>query len=245
MARWLFISDLHLTGERPEANEQFFRFLGEEAAGAQALCVLGDLFEYWIGDDELDAPDGDPLAREAVRALRSLTQSGVAVHFMHGNRDFLIGAGFAAATGISLLEDPTVLKVAGVPTLLMHGDTLCTDDHDYQAWRRTARSPGWRREFLAAPLAERRKRILQMREKSRQVVAAKPAEIMDVNDAAVRDAFRRHEVRRLIHGHTHRSAYHQVEVNGSRCERWVLPDWYGDGGGYLAVDEMGAQLVSF
>jgi UDP-2,3-diacylglucosamine hydrolase len=138
-----------------------------------------------------------------------------------------------------------VLKVAGVPTLLMHGDTLCTDDHDYQAWRRTARSPAWQGEFLAAPLAERRKRILQMREKSRQVVAAKPAEIMDVNDAAVRDAFRRHEVRRLIHGHTHRSAYHQVEVNGARCERWVLPDWYGDGGGYLAVDEMGAQLVSF
>ena len=245
MARWLFISDLHLTGERPEANEQFFRFLGEEAAGAQALCVLGDLFEYWIGDDELEDSDGDPLAREAVRALRSLTQSGVAVYFMHGNRDFLIGNGFAAATGISLLEDPTVLKVAGIPTLLMHGDTLCTDDHDYQAWRRTARSPGWQREFLAASLAERRKRILQMREKSRQVVAAKPAEIMDVNDAAVRDAFRRHEVRRLIHGHTHRSAYHQVEVNGSRCERWVLPDWYGDGGGYLAVDEMGARLVSF
>jgi len=245
VARWLFISDLHLSGERPEANEQFFRFLGEEAAGAQALCVLGDLFEYWIGDDELEAADGDPLAREAVRALRSLTQSGVAVHFMHGNRDFLIGSGFAAATGISLLEDPTVLKVAGVPTLLMHGDTLCTDDHDYQAWRRTARSPDWQREFLAAPLAERRKRILQMREKSRQVVAAKPAEIMDVNDAAVRDAFRRHEVRRLIHGHNHRSAYHQVEVNGARCERWVLPDWYGDGAGYLAVDEMGAQLVSF
>ena len=245
MARWLFISDLHLSGERPEANEQFFRFLGEEAAGAQALCVLGDLFEYWIGDDELEAADGDPLAREAVRALRSLTQSGVAVHFMHGNRDFLIGSGFAAATGISLLEDPTVLKIAGVPTLLMHGDTLCTDDHDYQAWRRTARSPDWQREFLVAPLSERRKRILQMREKSRQVVAAKPAEIMDVNDGAVRDAFRRHEVRRLIHGHTHRSAYHQVEVNGARCERWVLPDWYGERGGYLTVDEMGARLVSF
>ena len=245
MARRLFISDLHLSGERPEANEQFFRFLGDEAAGAQALCVLGDLFEYWIGDDELEAPDGDPLAREAVRALRSLTQSGVAVHFMHGNRDFLIGSGFAAATGISLLDDPTVMDVAGVPTLLMHGDTLCTDDHDYQAWRRTARSPGWQHEFLGAPLAERRKRILQMREKSRQVVAAKPADIMDVNDAAVRDAFRRHEVRRLIHGHTHRSAYPPVEVNGARCERWVLPDWYGDGGGYLAVDEMGARLVSF
>jgi UDP-2,3-diacylglucosamine hydrolase len=245
VARWLFISDLHLTGERPEANEQFFRFLNEEAAGAHALCVLGDLFEYWIGDDELDASDGDPLARKAVRALRALADSGVAVHFMHGNRDLLIGRRFAEAAGISLLEDPTVLPVAGMPTLLMHGDTLCTDDHDYQAWRRTARSPQWQSEFLAAPLAERRKRILQMREKSREVVAAKPAEIMDVNAAAVRDAFRKHNVRRLIHGHTHRSAFHKVEVNGARCERWVLPDWYGDGGGYLTVDEMGARLVSF
>ncbi|MGH8673294.1 MAG: UDP-2,3-diacylglucosamine diphosphatase [Burkholderiales bacterium] len=245
MARWLFISDLHLTGERPEANEQFFRFLSEEAAGAHTLCVLGDLFEYWIGDDELDAPDGDPLAHEAVRALRALTDSGVPVHFMAGNRDFLIGSGFTAATGVTILEDPTVLDVAGVRTLLMHGDTLCTDDHDYQAWRRTARAEKWQREFLGAPLAERRARILQMREKSRQVVAAKPAEIMDVNPGAVRDAFRTHDVRRLIHGHTHRSAFHAVEVNGARCERWVLPDWYGDGGGYLAVDEMGAHLISF
>ena len=245
MARWLFISDLHLTGERPEANERFFRFLNEEAAGAHTLCVLGDLFEYWIGDDELDASDGDPLARDAAHALRELTDSGVAVHLMHGNRDFLIGRGFAATTGVSILDDPTVLPVAGVPTLLMHGDTLCTDDHDYQAWRRTARSQEWQRQFLAASLAERRTRILQMREKSREVVAAKPAEIMDVNAGAVRDAFRRHDVRRLIHGHTHRSAHHRIEVNGARCERWVLPDWYGENGGYLAVDEMGARLVSF
>ena len=244
MARWLFISDLHLTGERPEANEQFFRFLSEEAAGAHALCVLGDLFEYWIGDDELEARDGDPLVRDVARAFRELTQSGVAVRFMHGNRDFLIGERFSAATGVSLLEDPTVLAVAGAPTLLMHGDTLCTDDIDYQAWRRTARAPDWQRRFLAQPLAERRKQILQMREKSREVVATKPAEIMDVNAGAVRDAFRKHGVRRLIHGHTHRSAYHPVEVNGARCERWVLPDWYGDSGGYLAVDEMGARLVS-
>ena len=244
MARALFISDLHLAGERPDTSERFFRFLSGEAAGAQLLCVLGDLFEYWIGDDELDAADGDPLARDTARAFRNLTRSGVRVHLMHGNRDFLLGEGFVAATGTGLLQDPTVLQVAGIPTLLMHGDTLCTDDHDYQAWRRTARSETWRREFLAAPLAERRAQVLELREKSRQVVAAKPAEIMDVNDTAVREAFRRHGVRRLIHGHTHRSAYHEIEVNGARCERWVLPDWYGRGG-YLAVDEMGARLVSF
>lgn len=244
MARALFISDLHLASERSATSERFFRFLSDEAAGAQLLCVLGDLFEYWIGDDELDAPDGDPLAREAAHALRRLTRSGVAVRLMHGNRDFLLGAGFIAASGIELLQDPTVLQVAGIPTLLMHGDTLCTDDHDYQAWRRTARSESWRREFLALPLAERRAQILQLREKSRQVIAAKPAEIMDVNEGAVREAFRKHDVRRLIHGHTHRSAYHEIEVNGARCERWVLQDWYGSGG-YLVVDEMGARLVSF
>ena len=244
MLRALFISDLHLASERPAANERFFRFLSEDAAGAPLLCILGDLFEFWIGDDELEAPDGDRLAREVTRALRTLTQAGVSVRLMHGNRDFLLGSGFVAASGIALLEDPTVMRVAGTPTLLMHGDTLCTDDLDYQAWRRTARSDHWQREFLSLPLGERRARTLQLREKSRQVVSAKPAEIMDVNLAAVRDAFRRHGVRRLIHGHTHRSAHHDMEVDGARCERWVLPDWYGPGG-YLAVDEMGARLVSF
>jgi len=244
VARWLFISDLHLSGERPEANEQFFRFLGEEAAGAQALCVLGDLFEYWIGDDELEAADGDPLAREAVRALRSLTQSGVAVHFMHGNRDFLIGRGFAAATGILLLEDPTVMSVAGVPTLLMHGDTLCTDDVDYQAWRAKARDPQFQATFLSKSLGERRAMTAMLREKSKEVIAGKPAEIMDVNAAAVREAFHRHGVTRMIHGHTHRPGRHELEVDGRRCERWVLPDWYGRGG-YLEISGGKPRLVSF
>jgi len=244
VARALFISDLHLASERPAANERFFRFLSEDAAGAQLLCILGDLFEYWIGDDELEAPDGDRLAREVIRSLRTLTLAGVPVRLMHGNRDFLIGSGFVAASGAGLLEDPTLMDVGGTPTLLMHGDTLCTDDLDYQAWRRTARSVAWQREFLSLPLGERRARTLQLREKSRQVITAKPADIMDVNDGAVRDAFRRHGVRRLIHGHTHRSARHEIEVDGARCERWVLPDWYGTGG-YLAVDEMGARLVSF
>ncbi len=244
MARALFISDLHLASERPATNERFFRFLSDDAAAAQSLCILGDLFEYWIGDDELEAPDGDPLARQVARALRGLTRSGIAVHLMHGNRDFLLANGFAEASGVRLLEDPTVTDVAGTPTLLMHGDTLCTDDHDYQAWRRTARSEAWRREFLAMPLAERRTQILQLREKSRQVITGKPAEIMDVNEGAVREAFRGYDVRRLIHGHTHRSAHHEIEVDGARRERWVLPDWYGTGG-YLAVDEMGARLIAF
>jgi len=244
VARTLFISDLHLTGERPASTARFLRFLADEAARARALYILGDLFEYWIGDDELRSPDGDPLAREAGRALRALTQAQVPVRLMTGNRDFLIGGDFLSASGAQALADPVVVDVAGVPTLLLHGDTLCTDDHDYQAWRRTARSETWQRDFLALPLGARRAQMLELREKSRQVVAAKAPEIMDVNEGAVRESFRRHGVRRMVHGHTHRSAHHVIEVDGARCERWVLPDWYGTGG-YLAIDEMGARLIGF
>lgn len=244
MSQALFISDLHLSAERADTNEQFFRFLGDEASRAQELYVLGDLFEYWAGDDELKDPAGDPLATKVAQGLRRLANAGVSVHLMHGNRDFLVGKGFFAASGARFLDDPSVIRFSGKPVALLHGDTLCTDDHDYQAWRLTARSEAWQREFLAKPLAERHAAIGDLREKSKQVIAAKPAEIMDVNADAVRDAFRRHRVRRLIHGHTHRPARHDVEVDGARCERWVLPDWYGPGG-YLALDDVGPRLVSF
>jgi UDP-2,3-diacylglucosamine hydrolase len=240
----LFISDLHLAAERPAVNERFFDFLREQAARAERLFILGDLFEYWIGDDELEATDGDPLARSVADALAALSGRGVSVALMHGNRDFLIGRRFCAATGARLLEDPTVEKIGGVRTLLMHGDTLCTDDHDYQAWRRTARSRAWQDGFLAKPLAERRREVLGMRARSKEVVGAKPADIMDVNDGAVREALRAHGLTRLVHGHTHRPARHALEVDGRRCERWVLPDWY-ERGGYLAVDDTGPRLVSF
>ena len=244
MSQALFISDLHLTRERPDANEQFFRFLGSEAKRAQALYVLGDLFEYWAGDDELKDPAGDPLAAGVAHGFRRLSDAGIAIHVMHGNRDFLVGSGFLAASGARFLDDPSVIHAASGPVALMHGDTLCTDDRDYQAWRLTARSEAWQREFLAKSLSERHAAIGALREKSKQVIAAKPAEIMDVNADAVRDAFRRHGVRQLIHGHTHRPARHDIEVDGARCVRWVLPDWYGRGG-YLALDDVGPRLVSF
>jgi len=240
----LFISDLHLSAERPDANEQFFSFLADEASRAQALYVLGDLFEYWAGDDELRDPAGDPLAGEVAATFKALSSGGVRISLMHGNRDFLISGNFCKAAGASLIGDPIVVEINGTRTLLMHGDTLCTDDHDYQAWRRTARSDAWQREFLAKSLADRHSAIGALREKSKEVIAAKPAAIMDVNADAVRDAFRRHNVRRLIHGHTHRPARHDIEVDGARCERWVLPDWYGRGG-YLAIDDVGPRLVSF
>jgi UDP-2,3-diacylglucosamine hydrolase len=236
----LFISDLHLTEERPEANERFIAFLEDRARAAAALYILGDFFEYWIGDDDLEWPFNAVVAG----LLRELTRRGVPVSLMHGNRDFLIGERFCAATGASLLADPTVAEIEGTRTLLVHGDTLCTDDLDYQAWRRKARDPAFQAAFLAKPLPERRVAIVQMREKSREVVQGKAAEIMDVNDGAVREALRRHGVRRLIHGHTHRSGRHALEVDGSRCERWVLPDWYGRGG-YLEVGPRGPRLVRF
>jgi UDP-2,3-diacylglucosamine hydrolase len=238
--RALFISDLHLTEERPEANERFIGFLEEKAPSADALYILGDFFEYWIGDDDL----AEPFNAVIAGLLQDLSRRGVQLYLMHGNRDFLIGERFCAATGARLLEDPTVKEIQGIPTLLMHGDTLCTDDLEYQAWRRKARSPEFQAEFLAKPLAERRRAIVQMREKSRQVVQEKTAEIMDVNDDAVRQALRRHGVRRLIHGHTHRPGRHAIDVDGQRCERWVLPDWYGRGG-YIEVASDSPHLVRF
>lgn len=244
MPATLFISDLHLSGERPAINQRFFDFLREQAARAGALYVLGDLFEYWIGDEELDAADGDPLAREVAEGFAALARKGVAVCLMHGNRDFLIGKRFCEASGARLLQDPAVEKIGGARTLLMHGDTLCTDDLDYQAWRRTARSREWQREFLAKSLPERRKLLQALRAKSKEVVGAKPAEIMDVNQDTVREALRTHGLTRLVHGHTHRPARHALEVDGRLCERWVLPDWY-ERGGYLALDDTGPRLVSF
>ena len=236
----LFISDLHLAEERPAANERFIDFLEGKARGADALYILGDFFEYWIGDDDLEEPYNSVMAG----LLRRLTRGGMPLYLMHGNRDFLIGERFCAATGAQLLEDPTVHEVQGVKTLLAHGDTLCTDDVDYQNWRRIARSGEWQREFLAKSRAERRSAILGLREKSKAVVQEKPAQIMDVNDAAVAKAMASHGVDRLVHGHTHRPGRHSLTVGGRPAERWVLPDWYGRGG-YLEIGAGAPKLVRF
>ena len=238
--RSLFVSDLHLIQDRPEANERFFGFLEGAARGADALYILGDFFEYWIGDDDL----ADPFNAVVAASLRDLTRAGTALHLMHGNRDFLLGERFCKATGGDLLEDPCAITLAGESVLLMHGDTLCTDDHDYQSWRAIARSAAWQKEFLAKSIPERRKAVMGLREKSKEVVGAKPADIMDVNAGAVEEAFRRHGVRRLIHGHTHRPSKHVLKVDGRACERWVLPDWYGRGG-YLAVEDGKPRLTRF
>jgi len=236
----LFISDLHLSAERPEANERFIAFIEGKARGAAALYVLGDLFESWIGDDEIV----ERFNAVVAGFFAALVRSGTPLYVMHGNRDFLIGERFCRETGAKLLQDPTVVEIGGVPTLLMHGDTLCTDDLDYQAWRARTRNPAAQGMFLSKPLAERRAMSAMIREKSKEVIAGKPAEIMDVNAGAVRDAFRKHGVTRMIHGHTHRPGRHELEVDGRRCERWVLPDWYGRGG-YLEAALGKASLIRF
>ena len=239
MERALFISDLHLTGERPAANEAFFDFLEREAPGAAALYILGDLFEFWVGDDDL----ADPLNAIVAGFLANTAKAGTPVWLMQGNRDFLVAGEFCKAAGATLLPDPTVIDLFGTRTLLMHGDTLCTGDDAYQEWRRLCRSEAWQRPFLPEPLQARRSRMLELRAKSETDKKAKPATIMDVSDEAVRIALRSHGCTRLIHGHTHRPAHHVVDVDGHACDRWVLHDWYS-GGGYLEVGPAGAKLVN-
>jgi UDP-2,3-diacylglucosamine hydrolase len=238
MPESLFISDLHLASERPRTLKQFFDFVSGPARTAQALYVLGDLFEYWAGDDDMD----DPLNRSAADAFRELSSGGTGVYFMRGNRDLLVGREFAQRAAAQLLEDPTLLDLHGTRTLLMHGDTLCTDDVEYQKFRAYAHNPQNQARFLAQPLSARRAELDALRVKSESSKQQKSAEIMDVNEAAVERVLREAGYPRLIHGHTHRRARHVHDVDGHPCERWVLGDWY-DNGSYLRCDERGCRFV--
>jgi UDP-2,3-diacylglucosamine hydrolase len=217
----LFVSDLHLDDVRPHIVEAFENLLATQTAKVQALYILGDLFESYIGDD-----DDAPLNARVARATRRLHDAGVPVYFMHGNRDFLLGRDYAERAGMTLLDDPAVVELSGERVLLMHGDTLCTDDAAYLQFRKLVRDPDWQRAFLAKPLAERRAFAAQARGESRKHTASAQPEIMDVNQAAVETAMRAHGVRRLIHGHTHRPATHLFELDGVKAERIVLGDWY-------------------
>ncbi|HKJ09627.1 MAG TPA: UDP-2,3-diacylglucosamine diphosphatase [Gammaproteobacteria bacterium] len=238
MAATVFISDLHLDPERPVITELFLDFLAGPARGCDALYILGDLFEAWVGDD-----DDSPTLQPVLEALADCTGTGLPVSVMTGNRDFLIGEGFTARTGCRLLPDPSVVDLYGEPTLLMHGDTLCTDDLEYQQFRRLVRDPAWQRQFLAKPLEERRHMAAGLRETSRQRTAHKTVDIMDVNHEAVLSALREHHVRRLIHGHTHRPATHELTVDGAPATRIVLGDWY-EQGSVLWCDPTGCRLQS-
>jgi len=234
--RTFFVADLHLTDERPAATGRFFRFLDEEAAGADALYILGDLFEAWIGDDH-----DERVAHDTARRLRSLVDGGTPVYFMHGNRDFMLAARYAARSGMTLLADPTRIDLYGVPTLLMHGDTLCTDDTAYQTFRNRVRHPLTLALLRHLPHTLRRHLARQARAGSESAKAGKRAEIMDVNEDEVVRVLRGQQACCLIHGHTHRPAQHVHAVDGRDCARWVVPDWYGRWG-YVMCDASGCVL---
>lgn len=221
----LFISDLHLEPARPDRIDDFRHFCATRAREADSLYILGDLFEAWIGDDE----DDDALGG-VLDSIAQLCHTGVRCYFMHGNRDFLAGRGFAERTGATILGDYECITLFGERVLLMHGDLLCTDDVRYLELRRQLRDAGWQQDFLSKSLDERRQIAAGLRELSKNEMAAKSEAIMDVNDEAVRATMRQHDVRMLLHGHTHRPAIHRFDLDGQPAIRVVLSDWYGPGG---------------
>ena len=237
----LFISDLHLDPSRPAITDLFLDFLRREAMQADALYILGDLFEAWVGDD--DPSDTGAFVASELHALQA---SGVPVFFIRGNRDFLLGEDFAHRAGMRILPDPSVVMLYGEPTLIMHGDTLCTDDVAYQQFRAQTRNPQWQAQFLSQPLAARVAFAQQARAASRahQSGLAKQGTmetITDVSPATVHGTFGRYGIERIVHGHTHRPAVHELMVGGRPCERIVLGDWY-DHGSVLRVDRKGFEL---
>ena len=221
MSYSLLISDLHLSHGHPHSTDLFLRFAAEVAPKAEALYILGDLFEYWAGDDDL----GDSFHQRITHSLRRLNAQGTRIFIMRGNRDFLMDKELASACSATLLDDPTMLDLYGTQTLLSHGDTLCTDDVDYLRFRELVRNSDWQKQFLAQALTQRKTQIEQMRKQSESHKRSKETELMDVNADAVNELLRQHRYPRLIHGHTHRPARHLHHLDGYTCERWVLGDW--------------------
>jgi UDP-2,3-diacylglucosamine hydrolase len=234
----IFISDLHIDASRPAITEQFLRFLAAEARDADALYILGDLFESWIGDDAADLAQA-----AAIAGIRALTGAGVPCFVMHGNRDFLLAGQFCSMSGAELLPDPLIVTLYGEPVLVMHGDALCTDDLAYQRLRATVRDADWQRQFLALPVAARRALAGAARVGSQAHTAAMEYAITDVNADSVALALRNAGTATLLHGHTHRPAIHALAIDGRACRRIVLGDWY-DQGSLLRWDENGPELRS-
>ena len=217
-----FIADLHLTPERPSSNAWFEEFMGRAGGMFEQIYILGDLFEFWIGDD-----GNKLLGQEQVEStLARISDSNVDLYFMHGNRDFLVGSEFTSRTGCTLLQDPTVISLDGMDVLLTHGDALCTDDVEHQAARKTMLTDKWKFAFLNRPLDDRLEQARAMRNRSESNKQIKSMEIMDVNQEKVADTMREHNVLTMIHGHTHRPAVHNFILDGQTATRFVLGDWY-------------------
>jgi UDP-2,3-diacylglucosamine hydrolase len=234
----LFASDLHLDASAPWAIDAFLKFLEGPARGAEALYLLGDLFEVWIGDDDDDAANS-----RACAGLAALTAAGIPVYAIHGNRDFLLGESFGKRTGVKLLPDPVLVHLYGVPTLLSHGDVFCVEDSAYQQLRANVRRPAWQRRFLALPLQARRALSLAARAGSKAHTGRQLPVLMDVTPEAVAHALRATGARRLVHGHTHRPAVHELLVAGVKSERVVLAPWY-ESASCVAIDASGVREVA-
>ena len=234
----LFISDLHLSGDRENITDLFVDFLEKRASKADALYILGDLFEVWMGDDMI-LPDYMP----CINKMKQLADNGLPLFVMQGNRDFLMAEQFSTLSGAYLIDDPTVIDLYGTPTLLMHGDTMCTDDIDYQKFRTMVRDPLWQKDFLDKSPDERLAMAAKLREASKEAMSNKTMEIMDVNQEAVERAMLDHGIVQLIHGHTHRPAIHDFMVNEKNMKRIVLGDWY-EHGSVLVCDKKGCELES-
>lgn len=234
-SRVLVVSDLHLDQEPGPTLEQFLAFLEGPAREASALFILGDLFEYWVGDDACF-----PAAEELAAALARLPAP---VTFQHGNRDFLLGSDYARRAGMELAPEILRIEVDAGPALLMHGDSLCTTDVDYQRFRTMVRAPAWQQAFLARPLAERIAEAERLRSGSRDATKVKASEITDVHPEAITDVLRTHGLSLLVHGHTHRPAIHRLQVDGRPCLRCVLPSWDAVPG-YLSLDAQGPRLLT-
>lgn len=240
MPHTLLISDLHLSKAQPRSMAEFVHFSAEFASKAEALYILGDLFEYWAGDDDLD----DPFHAQVIATLASLARHNTRVYLLRGNRDLLMGTTLANACHATLLDDPALIDLYGAATLLSHGDTLCTDDVDYLRHREQMYDADFQRDFLARSLAARKAYIEHLRQLSTAAKRNKDSAIMDVNEEAVAALLREHHYPRLIHGHTHRPGRHEHVVDGHTCERWVLGDWYEQGSA-LRVDAMGCNVILF
>lgn len=236
----LLIADLHLHPSQPDIAKGFIDYLHGPAREASSLTILGDLFEAWIGDDYRGE-----FEQRIIAELKACAEAGTRLAFMHGNRDFLIGEGFAADSGCALLDDPTVAELGGQRVLLMHGDSLCTRDEAYMAFRRQARDPAWQAQILAMPVEERIALARKLREQSGEANTNKAEDIMDVTPGAVIETMQAHDVRVMIHGHTHRPAVHELSVSGEPAERYVIGDWRPGTGWQLRVDDDGLTLESF
>ena len=232
----LFISDLHLDSGHPEIQLQLLKFIEQDAKGSDALYILGDLFEVWLGDD-----DDNTDHQQTINSLKQLHTQGTPVYIQHGNRDFLLGERFSQLSGCTILPDPCVIDLYGQQVLIMHGDLLCTDDVDYQGFRLQVRNPEWQAQFLQQPLTQRKQIAEGLRQQSRQETRAKTEKIMDVTQTTVDEYMQRFGVQTLIHAHTHRPDIHQWELDGSSRQRIVLGDWFTQGS-VLRWNRNGYQL---